>query len=68
MEISYVLNKLIGVESQILNFSSGTEILSYLPLIKQHFMNYGSPIMIGGGVLAYTLLGISEDEEEPEKT
>lgn len=51
-----------------MNLNSGTEILNYLPVLKQHFENYGSPVMIGGGVLAYTLLGIAEDEDDPEKS
>lgn len=37
MEISYVLQHLVGVDCQILNFSSGSEILSYLPALKEHF-------------------------------
>ena len=63
-----MLTKLLDIDCQILNLNSGTEILNYLPVLKQHFENYGSPVMIGGGVLAYTLLGFAEDEDDPEKT
>ena len=35
---------------------------------KNHFQEIGSPIMIGGGVLAYTLLGVIINEEQPEKS
>ncbi len=51
-----------------MNFNSGTEILSHLPALKNHFITYKTPIMIGGGVLAYTLLGIAEDPDNPKNT
>jgi len=62
-EVSLVLNKLLDVESKILFISSGAEIPSKARELKEHFLNEGTPIMIGGGVLAYTLLGIDYNEE-----
>lgn len=67
-EVSYVVNKLVGKDSTMLHFQSGSEVVTYLPTLKQHFSNHGTPVMIGGGVLAYTLLGVAEDEEEPSKS
>jgi len=62
-EVNLVLNKLLDVESKILFISSGAEIPSKARELKEHFLNDGTPIMIGGGVLAYTLLGIDYNEE-----
>ena len=60
-EVSIVLNELLGVESQILYVSSGADLNSKGREIAHHFENNGSPIMIGGGVYAYTILGIEYD-------
>ena len=68
IEVSYVIQKLTGVDSAILYFKSGAEVLNHLPVLKHHFETFGGPIMIGGGVLAYTLLGVAEDQEKPEKS
>ena len=67
-EVSYIIQKLIGVDSQIMFFQSGLEIPNYLPALQQHFETRKTPIMIGGSVLAYTLLGISVDEEQPQNS
>ena len=67
-EVSFVIRKLLDKDCTMLHFQSGAEIVSYLPTLKRHFSNHGTPIMIGGGVLAYTLLGIAEDEDEPSKS
>ena len=68
IEVSYVIQKLTNVDSSILYFKSGAEVLNHLPVLKHHFETFGGPIMIGGGVLAYTLLGVAEDQEKPEKS
>ena len=61
-EISYVLDTLLGVTSKVLTFNSGEEIPTKAREIAQHFSQEGTPIMIGGGVLAYTLLGIDYND------
>ncbi len=40
----------------------GSDIPSYARQLAQHFATQGTPVMIGGGVLAYTLLGVAFDE------
>jgi hypothetical protein len=45
--VSYVLNKLVGVDSVILNIASGDQVTSKLEEFKNHFDTYGTPIMIG---------------------
>ena len=67
-EISYVLHKLIGIDCQILSFNSGSVVVNNLPKIKQHFETVKTPVMIGGSVLAWTLLGIAMDEEMPQNS
>jgi hypothetical protein len=46
-EVSYVLNKLLGIDSAIINIQNGDQVLSKLDEFKNHFEVYGTPIMIG---------------------
>ncbi len=62
-EVNLVLNKLLNIDSRILFISSGAEVPSKARELKDHFQTEGTPIMIGGGVLAYTLLGIDYNED-----
>lgn len=57
-EVSTVLNHLLEVESRIHYVSSGAEMSGVGRVLLHHFTNEGTPIMIGGGVLAHTILGI----------
>jgi hypothetical protein len=60
IEIQTVLSSYLGVDSKILHIPKGPGILdpSNIETIKDHFKHHGTPVMIGGGQLAYTLLGI----------
>lgn len=49
----------IGVSSRIVRLNSGEEIVAHVKELAAHFARDGTPIMIGGGVLAYTLLGVA---------
>jgi hypothetical protein len=62
MEISFCLNKMLGVESKILNVSKGSELGEKIRELEYHFENEGTPVMIGGGAYAYTILGIDFNE------
>nr|CAI5823820.1 unnamed protein product [Callosobruchus analis] len=57
-EVSFVLDTLLGITCKILYVSSGAEMSQMGPELVDHFKNQGSPIMIGGGVLAHTILGV----------
>lgn len=57
-EVMFCLETLLGVQSRIIFANTGTELQSYAPELVHHFQTHGSPIMIGGGVLAHTILGI----------
>jgi hypothetical protein len=63
IELGYVLESLYDVQSKVITVSDGSNIASVAREIGQHFDSQGTPIMIGGGVLAYTLLGIDYNED-----
>ncbi|KHN78454.1 putative Ufm1-specific protease [Toxocara canis] len=58
MELSYCLNNMLGLESRIISTNSGAEIADNVRQLAQHFKNSGAPVMIGGGMLAHTILGV----------
>lgn len=60
-ECCYALEKLTGVSSRILHVSRGSEMESKGRELARHFDDQGSPVMIGGGVLAWTILGVARD-------
>lgn len=62
IELGFVLDKLLGVSCKILNVRSGAELPEKCRELALHFQTQGTPIMIGGGVLAYTLLGVDYNE------
>ncbi|KAK7097816.1 ufm1-specific protease 2-like isoform X1 [Littorina saxatilis] len=57
-EVSFVLDHLLGVTSKFISVSAGSELASKGRELAQHFDTQGTPIMIGGGVLAHTILGV----------
>lgn len=57
-EVSMCLNGFLNVDSKILHVSSGGDLSSKGSELALHFETQGTPIMIGGGVLAHTILGI----------
>ncbi|KAJ4961545.1 hypothetical protein NE237_021455 [Protea cynaroides] len=58
IELSFVLDKLLGVSCKVMNVRSGSELPEKCRELALHFETQGTPVMIGGGVLAYTLLGV----------
>ncbi|XP_021564645.1 ufm1-specific protease 2 isoform X2 [Carlito syrichta] len=62
IEVQLVLNQLIGVTSKILFVSQGSEMASKGRELANHFQTEGTPVMIGGGVLAHTILGVAWNE------
>ncbi|XP_034240989.1 ufm1-specific protease 2 isoform X2 [Thrips palmi] len=57
-EVSFVLETMLGVTSKILTASTGEEVGSLGSELAYHFQTHGTPIMIGGGVLAHTIIGV----------
>uniref|UniRef100_A0A8D3A673 Ufm1-specific protease 2 n=1 Tax=Scophthalmus maximus TaxID=52904 RepID=A0A8D3A673_SCOMX len=62
IEVQVVLNQLLGVTSKIMFVSQGSELASKGRELANHFLTEGTPIMIGGGVLAHTILGVAWSE------
>lgn len=62
IEVQAVLNQLLGVTSKILFVSQGSELASKGRELANHFVTEGTPVMIGGGVLAHTILGVAWSE------
>jgi len=61
-----VLGDLLGLDCQIMNVMSGDELVSKGREIANHFITNGTPIMIGGGVYAYTIIGVEYDRVKGE--
>lgn len=61
-EVCYALEELTGVQSRILHVSSGGQMEERGRELVRHFEEVGSPVMVGGGVLAWTILGIARNE------
>jgi len=61
-EVCTVLNQLYGIESRIVHVTNGTEMDNQARFLINHFKKGGSPIMIGGGVLAHTIIGCKLSE------
>lgn len=62
MEISFCLNKMLNIESKIISLSKGSELAQRARELQYHFDTEGTPIMIGGGLLAHTIIGVNFDE------
>ncbi|XP_015596976.1 ufm1-specific protease 2 isoform X2 [Cephus cinctus] len=62
MEVGFVLETLLGITIKINRVSVGEEMASLGPMLESHFATQGTPIMIGGGVLAHTILGVAYNE------
>jgi len=64
-EVSFVLEALLGVSCRILSMSSGAGMSSRetLASIANHIRTNGTPIMVGGGVYAHTIIGVSDNED-----
>uniref|UniRef100_A0A3B5B4S0 Ufm1-specific protease 2 n=1 Tax=Stegastes partitus TaxID=144197 RepID=A0A3B5B4S0_9TELE len=62
IEVQAVLNQLLGITSKIMFVSQGSELASKGRELANHFLTEGTPIMIGGGVLAHTILGVTWSE------
>ena len=49
-----------------MNVGSGLELLTKGRELREHFLREGTPIMIGGDLYAYTILGIDHCEEKED--
>jgi hypothetical protein len=49
-----------------MNVSSGAELVSKGKELKTHFIDEGTPVMIGGDLYAHTILGVDICEENDD--
>lgn len=57
------VNNLLKLDCKIMNLSSGAELATKGRELRNHFLEEGTPIMIGGDLYAYTILGVDYCEE-----
>jgi len=62
-EVSFVLEALLGVSCRIMALNNGGEMASRVSELHSHFRTHGTPIMVGGGVLAHTIIGVSSEPD-----
>lgn len=61
-EVGFVLETACGVQSRFVSVSQGSDLSSKARELMVHFSTQGTPVMIGGGVYAHTILGVAWDE------
>jgi hypothetical protein len=66
IELSYFLDEKYGVGSKIMTVASGLDLPQKARELAKHFDEIGTPVMMGGGQLAYTLLGVEWCEKTGE--
>ena len=62
IELGMVLDELYGITYKVMNLPSGRDLSKRGRELQHHFRTQGTPVMIGGGLLAYTLLGVDYNE------
>ncbi|TDH69035.1 hypothetical protein CCR75_004756 [Bremia lactucae] len=62
VEVGYVLDELFGVRFRTLTVSSGAHLPDVARELLYHFETHGTPVMMGGGQLAFTILGVDLNE------
>ncbi|KAK8802981.1 hypothetical protein WA588_002140 [Blastocystis sp. NMH] len=65
-EVSYVMSSLLDVDGKFIILDRGSDFLKHVRQLRNHFLLQGTPVMIGGGVLAFTCLGVQWNEEMKE--
>ncbi|XP_050429656.1 ufm1-specific protease 2-like [Adelges cooleyi] len=63
LEVSYVLDSHLGATCRIMSLRQGDTLNSVCLELAEHFDRHGTPVMIGGGVLAHTIIGVDINEE-----
>ncbi|KRZ08889.1 Ufm1-specific protease 2 [Trichinella zimbabwensis] len=66
MELSYCIDHLLGITCRTLSLNSREELTDWAEELRRHFHSAGTPVMIGGGNLAHTILGVSINEATGE--
>ena len=61
LELGLFLEHALGVECRTASYQSGDDVAADGRRLAHHFETQGTPVMIGGGQLAFTLLGVHWD-------
>lgn len=62
MEGMYLLQEYLQVECKMMYCQDCTDMASQAPEMLQHLESEGTPIMMGAGMYAYTLVGLCFDQ------
>lgn len=65
-EVNLCIQHFLGIECKIMSVPSGAQLISKGHELKQHFIEEGTPIMIGGDLYAHTILGVDICEEKED--
>jgi len=66
MEVGFFLGQSLGLQWRTLSVPSGPGLAERAAELAAHFDTQGTPIMMGGGSLAFTLLGVDWNEATNE--
>lgn len=65
VEISMCLSQHWDVVCKILHAQDGSRVCSLAEELQDHFDTLGSPVMVGGSTLAYTIIGVALNQRNP---
>lgn len=66
IEVGFVLDELLDVGHRVIMKRAEQDPTAVARDLLHHFQTEGTPVSIGGGVLAYTLLGVQYNEATGE--
>jgi hypothetical protein len=66
MEVGFFLDQALGLQWRSVSAPSGPELAERAAELAAHFQTQGTPVMMGGGSLAFTLLGVDWNEATGE--
>jgi len=66
VEGMYCLQEHVGLDCKMLYCSDSADMMSQLPQVFQHFESEGTPVMMGAGQKAFTLVGLCYDAASGE--
>ncbi len=66
MEVGFYLNQVLQIEWRNVSAPTGPDLADRARELAAHFDTQGTPVMMGGGSLAFTLLGVDWNETTGE--
>ncbi|ETV92679.1 hypothetical protein H310_13119 [Aphanomyces invadans] len=59
VEVGFVLEERFRVSCRTIYCASGRDLPRHAPTLAEHFLIHGSPVMMGGASLAFTIVGVA---------